>query len=91
MQFLLVFPIEYADKNIVPTLCLYTGKDTIIGVRQYSYLKSKFIDKSKIDLLYCKNLPHEMYVKDTQEINKCFSVLYKKISDFSIKYFSINK
>lgn len=90
-QFQLVFPIAYADKNVVPTLCVYTGKDTIVGVRQYSYLKSKFVDRSKIDLVYCKNLPQEMYVYGSQETNKCFSDLFIKISDFSKKYFSKNK
>ena len=90
-QFQLVFPIEYADKNVVPTLCLYTGKDTVVGVRQYSYLKSKFVDKKKIDIYYCKNLNHDMYVKDSQDSNKCFTELYAKISNFTNKYFSKNK
>ena len=90
-QFQLVFPIEYADKNVVPTLCLYTGKDTVVGVRQYSYLKSKFVDKSKIDINYCKNLPHEMYVKDSPDTLDCFSGLSIKILDFSKQYFSKNK
>ena len=89
-QFQYIFPIEYADKNVVPTLSLYTGKDTIIGVRHYSYLKSKFVDKSKIDLVYCKNLPHEMYVKDSQDSNKCFTDLFTKIFIYSNNYFSKN-
>jgi acetyl esterase/lipase len=90
-QFQLVFPIEYADKNVVPTLCLYAGKDTAVGVRQYSYLKSKFVDKNKIDIYYCKNLTHDIYVKDSQDSNKCFNELYAKISNFTNKYFSKNK
>ena len=90
-QFQLVFPIEYADKNVVPTLCLYTGKDTVVGVRQYSYLKSKFVDKKKIDIYYCKNLTHDIYVKDSQDSNKCFTELYAKISNFTNIYFSKNK
>jgi acetyl esterase/lipase len=90
-QFQLVFPIEYADKNVVPTLCLYTGKDTVVGVRQYSYLKSKFVDKKKIDIQYCKNLTHEIDVKDSQDSKNCFSELYTKILNFSNNYFSKNK
>jgi acetyl esterase/lipase len=90
-QFQFLFPIKYADKNVVPTLCLYTGKDMVVGVRQYSYLKSKFVDKKKIDIYYCKNLTHDIYVKDSQDSNKCFTELYAKISNFTNKYFSKNK
>ena len=90
-QFQFLFPIKYADKNVVPTLCLYTGKDMVVGVRQYSYFQSIFAKKDKIALQYCKNLPHEMYVKDSPDTLDCFSGLSIKILDFSKQYFSKNK
>jgi len=91
ITFQMLFPIVYADKKVVPTLCLYTGKDMVVGVRQYSYFKSIFANKNKIDLQYCKNLPHEMYVEGSSDTKECFSGLYKKISNFSNEYFSKNK
>ena len=87
MQFILLFPIIYVNKDVVPTLCLYTGKDTVVGVRQYSYFKSIFANKDKLDLQYCKNL----HVEGSPDTIDCFSGLYKKISNFSNKYFSKNK
>ena len=38
-------PITYVEKNSVPTLCLYGGKDFMDGVMQYYLLKKKFDEK----------------------------------------------
>ena len=34
------FPIYYINGNVVPTLCEYGGKDSMVGVAHYSYLKN---------------------------------------------------
>ena len=34
------FPVSIEDKNIIPTLCLYTGNDDVVGVVAYAYLKN---------------------------------------------------
>ncbi len=87
----LAYPVTYAEKTIVPTLCLYTGKDIVIRVRHYTYLKSKFGAKDKLDHLYCPSLPHKIYVKDSNETLKCLTNLNTRIVNFSNKYFSQNK
>ena len=91
MKFQLTFPIAYPDKNPVPTLCLYGGKDTIIGIKHYSLLKSKFANKSRIDIAYNKNLTHDFYIEGNPDSEKCFLDLKAKLLDFSNKYFSKNK
>ena len=35
------FPVSIKDKNNIPTLCLYSGNDDIVGVVAYAYLKDK--------------------------------------------------
>ena len=36
-------PITYVEKNSVPTLCLYGGKDFMVGVMQFYLLKKKLL------------------------------------------------
>ena len=88
----LAFPVTYVDKNTLPTICLYTGKDTVIGIKHYSYLKSKFdkAENKNISLIYLKGLPHEMYVPGSQEYLEGQKKLFGLISNYSSTYFTQN-
>ena len=86
------FPITYINKNTVPTLCLYAGKDTTIGVKHYSYLKSTFdINKNtNISLKYLPNSPHTLYVQDSLEFQNGIKEFFLQIINYSNKYFTQN-
>jgi acetyl esterase/lipase len=88
----IAFPVAYVNKNTPPTICLYTGKDDVIGVKHYSYLKSKFdkAENKKIDLIYLKGLPHGIFVPGSQEATNGMIKLFELISNYSSKYFTQN-
>jgi len=89
----LTFPVTYVDKNTLPTICLYTGKDFMIGIKHYSYLKSKFdkAENKNINLIYQSGLPHEMYVPGLEkEFFEGQKKLFGLISNYSSKYFTQN-
>jgi len=89
----LTFPVTYVDKNTLPTICLYTGKDFMIGIKHYSYLKSKFdkAENKNINLIYQSGLPHEMYVPGLEkEFLEGQEKLFGLISNYSSKYFTQN-
>ena len=53
------YPVSIKDENLLPTLCLYTGNDDVVGVVAYAYLKEKADNDSKhLDLIYSKYADH---------------------------------
>jgi acetyl esterase/lipase len=88
----LSFPITHVNKDTPPTICFYTGKDTFVGVKQYSYLKSVFEknENEKIDLIYVKGLNHAIYVEGSEEAKVGLNQLFGKIAEYSQRYFTPN-
>lgn len=85
------FPIYYAGKNIIPTLCIYGGNDSTIGVAQYAYLKneSKLIE-DKIVLIYSRYADHCVVNYKTEDGINAMREMYFQILNFSELYFSSN-
>ena len=88
----LSFPITHVNKDTPPTICFYTGKDTFVGVKQYSYLNSEFEKKGNknLDLIYVKGLPHVIYMEGSEEAKNGLNQLFAKIAEYSQRYFTPN-
>ena len=52
------FPVTYINKNSLPTLNVYSGKDSVIGVKHYAYLVEKGGDFKNV-LMYSKSFDHD--------------------------------
>ena len=85
------FPSYYAINNIIPTLCIYGGNDSIIGVSQYAYLKSNSKSiKDKIRIIYSRYAEHNVINYGTENgINAISNIKFCKIIFFfiNIKFF----
>ena len=84
------FPIRYVEKDSIPTLCFYGGKDKDIGIGHYSLLKSYFDEKENknIELVYLQNGSHDLS-QDPPEVFELFMKEFNsKLLNYSNKYFS---
>ena len=86
------FPINNVEKDSVPTLCIYGGRDIDIGIPHYSLLKSSFDKKGNknFELIYSKYAAHNFFNDPIEIRDKLLSELYSKILEYSNKYFSKN-
>ena len=84
------FPINNVEKDSVPTLCIYGGRDIDIGIPHYSLLKSSFDKKGNknIELIYSKYAAHNFFNDPIEIREKLLSEMYTKILEYSNKYFS---
>lgn len=57
------FPFYYVNEKTIPTICLYSGKDSTIGIGHYALLKKKFEEKknNNIIFIYSKYTDHNGY------------------------------
>ena len=87
------FPINFIDANTLPTICVYGGKDDIVGVSAYSYLKKKFDDckNNNIVLVYSRYAPHNPISFDTQNGIDAAREMNFQILNFSEIYFTSNQ
>ena len=85
------FPIKYINNNTVPTLCEYGGRDSIIGVAQYSYLKQYSMKYgNKIELVYLKEGEH-LLIDETEEGMNSVREMHYQILYFAKTYFRLDK
>ena len=78
---------EIEDKHKLPTICVYGGKDVILGVSTYAYLKEK-AGKDGLDFIYSKNEGHLLYFPTTIDGEQQRLKMDNLISDYCKKYFS---
>ena len=78
--------------NAVPTLCEYGGKDGIVGVAHYSYLK-KLSEKygNKIELVYMKDGGHILESYDTKDGINAMREMHYQILKFAKTYFTLDE
>ena len=59
------FPTIYVKKKTLPTICLYSGRDEVIGIGHYAFLKKKFEENNNnnISLIYSKYTGHNDFAK----------------------------
>ena len=86
------FPYKYVNSNTVPTLCIYGGIDSVVGVAQYSILK-KLAEKygNKIELVYMKNGGHLLEDFKTTDGVKAMREMHYQILCFAQTYFTLDK
>ena len=85
------FPTEYSNNNTIPTLCIYGGNDTLIGVAQYAYLKSLSNKiENKLVLIYSKYSNHYVINFNTQNGIDAMREMHYQILNFAKLYFSYN-
>ena len=84
------FPINHVEKETIPTLCIYGGKDVDVGIAHYSLLKKSFTQKGNenIELIYSKYSQHNIFEQPPEIKDKLFEEIYIKMLDYSNKYFS---
>jgi hypothetical protein len=82
-------PLYFIEDNPIPVLCEYGGKDSIVGVAQYCYLKEKYEQKGGvIDLIYMRYAGHDVYHHDTEQGKIAMQEMNYKILDYANKYFT---
>ena len=86
------FPVKFVNKETVPTLCIYGGRDSIVGVAHYSLLK-KLSEKygNRIELIYMKYGGHMIDSYDTKDGMKAIREMHYQILNFAKTYFSSEK
>ena len=85
-------PIFYIDKNTIPTLNIYGGRDNIVGIGHYSYLEDQFLEHNNknFTLVYSRYAGHDPFEIETENgIEKIKEANYQ-ILEYSIKYFTKN-
>jgi len=83
------FPINFINSDTVPTLCQYGGKDQLVGVVQYSYLKKLSEEYgNKVELVYMKDADHSLISYDTQDGLNAMREMHYQILNFSKSYFT---
>ena len=83
------FPITFVNNNTVPTLCNYGGKDSLVGVAQYSFLKKlseKY--KNRVELVYMKYGGHLLDSFDTKNGMNAIREMHFQILNFAKTYFN---
>ena len=83
------YVINFINENSVPTLCLYGGEDSTVGIVQYEYLK-KISEKvgNKIELIYMKNGGHLLADYESKEGMNAIREMNYKILSYAKKYFT---
>jgi len=83
------FPSYYAISNIIPTLCVYGGNDSIIGISQYAFLKSSSKSiKEKIKIIYSRYADHSVINYSTENGINAMREMHYQILNFAKLYFS---
>ena len=83
------FPVSIQDKNKIPTLCLYTGNDDVVGVVAFAYLKEKAKEDNKtMELIYSKYADHGYLNFTMQNSIDSLRDLNVKIQEYAKLYFT---
>ena len=87
----ILFPINHINKDTLPTLCYYAGKDIDVGIEQYAYLRTVFNKNDNSDnltLVYSKNAVHNVTDTVTEAGKKAQKDLDAKFLEYTNNYFS---
>ena len=85
-----LLPVYLVNKNTIPTLCAYSGKDETIGIGHYAYLKSKFEENknNNISLVYSRYASHNYFKLQNRNGVESMQEIHLQILNFSKLYFS---
>ena len=80
--------IKYINKDTIPTLSLYGGKDKDIGILHYFILKEKLKENNVEHYFsYMKYSDHKLYPENEEDLNKT-RAFHSKILSYAKKYFN---
>ena len=82
------FPSEYINNNTIPTLCVYGGNDTLIGIEHYSYLKSNCNRTDYIYGIYSRYSEHSVINYSSESNINAMREMYYQILNFSKTFFN---
>ena len=83
------YPINFVNENSVPTLCIYGGDDSLIGIGQYSFLQKKSEQYgNKVELVYMKNGGHTLGDYETENGKNAMREMHYQILNFAKNYFT---
>ena len=86
------FPVNFVNSNTIPTLCHYGGKDGIVGIKQYYYLKKLSVKfGNKVELLYMKYGGYALDSFDTEDGMHSIREMHYQILNFAKTYFTNDK
>ena len=85
----LCYPTTFINENSAPTLSIYGGIDSTVGILQYSHLK-KLSEKlgNKVELIYMKNGGHLLDDYNSLEGMKAIREIHYKILNYAKIYFT---
>ena len=79
---------QIEDKNKIPTICIYGGKDDTVGISNYAYLKQKADqDERTLELIYIKDEGHLLIQPTTPTGLLQLKEALSKISEYSKQKF----
>ena len=82
------FPVSIEDKNLLPTLCFYTGNDDVVGVVAYAYLQDKAKQDNKpMELIYSMYTDHGFLNFTMENSINSLRELHIKILEYAKLYF----
>lgn len=76
------FPVTYVNNNSLPAINVYSGKDSVIGVKHYSYLVEKGGDFKNV-LMYSKSYDHDNLFYENPD---SFQLFLSHITNFTDLY-----
>ena len=83
---------KFIDNKTVPTLCIYGGADSLVGVGMYRFLKT--ISKpfgNKIDLIYMRYAEHELINYYTENGIQAMRDFHYQVLQYAETYFTSEK
>ena len=85
------FPVELIKNTSrrIPLLCEYCGKDNLVGVAQYHYLKELYEEQNgTIEMVYMIDAGHEQFHYFQERSIEAMKKMHYKITQFAKKYFN---
>ena len=82
--------IFYIDENTIPTLCVYGGRDNVIGIGQYAYLEDQLLahNNTNFTFVYSRYAEHNPYEIETENGIEKIKEMNYQILKYAIKYFT---
>ena len=79
---------EIEDKHHLPTICMYGGEDTLLGVSSFAYLKQKMIqDNRPYDFIYTRYEGHSLIITNKEAGKEKTRETSSKIMNYCRTYF----
>lgn len=83
------FPVQYSINNTIPTLCIYGGNDTLIGINHFAYLKLSYNKtENNLFMIYSRYADHYVINYSIESNINAMREMHYQILNFSKLYFN---